>query len=162
MPVCEQCGIDYPLDELELSFKRPDVIAELSPEERSNIVQENSDLSVLSGERFFVRTVLPVPVLGRSRPYNLGVWVEVNQFSFERIYLLWNNAGQAEEPPFSVILANEVPLLPQTIGLGAQLQLSGPTARPIVYLAATAHPLVAEQSRGISVHRAHEYSSVFG
>lgn len=161
MPVCEQCGIEHSLDELELSFKRPDATAELSPEERSNILQENSDLSVLSGERFFVRAILPVPVRGWSRPYNVGVWVEVNQLSFERIYLLWDNASQAEEAPFSAILANEIPLLPQTIGLGAQLQLSGPTSRPSIRLAASAHPLVAEQSHGISVHRAHEYSSVF-
>ena len=134
MTVCEQCQIEHPLDEMELSFKWPDVIAELSPAERSDIAQENSDLSVLSGERFFVRAVLPVPVIGRSRPYNLGVWVEVDQLSFERIYLLWDNAGQAAEPAFSAILANAIPLLPQTIGLGAQLQLSGPTARPVIQI----------------------------
>lgn len=161
MPVCEQCGIEHALDELELSFKRPDATAELSPEERNSTVQENTDLSVLSGERFFVRAVMPIPVLGWSRPYNFGIWVEVNRLSFERIYLLWDSAGQAEEPPFSAVVANEIPLLPQTIGLAAQLNLSGPTARPSVRLAAAAHPLVAEQSRGISVHRAHEYSSVF-
>lgn len=160
MPICEQCGIDHSIDQLELSFKRPDIIAELATDERSSRVQENNDLAVLDGERFFVRAVLPLAVLERARPYNLGVWVEVDQRSFERIYALWDEVDQSNEPPFRASLANEVPLLPQTNGLAAELRLVSASTRPSVRLAPTAHPLVVEQFHGITEHRAHEYSSV--
>lgn len=162
MPICEQCGIDHPVDELELSFKRPDIIAGLTTDARSSRVQENNDLAVLDGQRFFVRAVLPLAVLERARPYNLGVWVEVDQRSFERIYAIWDEVDQSNEPPFHAHLANEVPLLPQTNGLAAELQLTSASTRPSVRLAFAAHPLAIEQFHGITLHRAHEYSSVFG
>lgn len=161
MPICSQCGIEHPIDGLELSFKRPDVVAELTSEQRSNRVQENSDLAVLDGERFFVRGVLPLPVVGGARPYNIGAWFEVDQRSFERIYVLWDEVGQANEPPFRASLANEIPLLPQNMGLAAELQLTGTFTRPTVRLLSAPHPLVREQLEGITAHRAYEYSSLF-
>lgn len=161
MPKCEQCGVDHPMDALELSFRRPDDIAALTPVERSARVQENSDLAVLDGERFFVRAVLPLPVHGRSRPYNIGIWVELDQPSFERIYALWDEVDQTAEPPFQVRLGNEIPLLPVTLGVAAELQLVSATLRPTVRLASPEHVLAVEQSRGITAHRAHEYSALF-
>jgi hypothetical protein len=45
--------------------------------------------------------------------------------------------------------------------LVASLSLTGPTTRPTVTLGPAEHPLVGEQSRGITAHRAAQYSSLF-
>ena len=161
MPICEQCGVEHPADELELSFRQPDAVAALSQEARSERVQENKDLCVLDGQRFFVRALLPLQVSGRANAYNVGVWVEVARVVFERIYELWDNPDQSSEPSFAATLANDIPTHPQTVGLRAQLSLTGPSTRPMIALDPAGHPLVSEQVRGITPHRAYEYSSLF-
>lgn len=155
--ICNECGKEHAADEIELTFKHPDPVIALSPESRAAEVQENSDLCIIKAERFFVRAVLPLPVLQRDHPYNLGVWVELQQSDFERIYELWDDLDQSSEPPFAVSLANAIPTLGNTNGLKAQLRLTGPTTRPQVYLALDDHPLAREQNLGISTHRVSEY-----
>lgn len=161
MPLCAECGQEHPPEDLELAFRRPDVVAALSAEEREARVQENLDLCVLDGARFFIRALLPLPVTGREQPYHVGLWVEVSQQAFERVYLLWNEATQAEEPAFHAEVANDISLHPPAGGLLATLALTGPTTRPIVTLSPAEHPLVAEQIRGISAQRAAQYSALF-
>jgi hypothetical protein len=136
-------------------------VAELEAAERESRVQENNDLCILDGKRFFVRALLPLPVLEGVQPYNVGLWVEVSQRDFERVYELWDAADQADEPSFDAQVANDIPLHPPVLGLAARLSLTGPTTRPEVTLETAEHPLVGEQVRGITVHRASEYSRLF-
>ncbi|EKT4471856.1 DUF2199 domain-containing protein [Pseudomonas sp. CJQ_7] len=90
----------------------------------------SDDIELVSAERFFVRATLPLPVLQRDEPYSGGVWVELMQPDFERIYEQWDAPHQSSEPPFSVSLANSIPTFGDTNGLHAQLRLTGPTTRP--------------------------------
>ena len=156
---CSVCGKDHPAEELELSYQRPDETAALSKQERSEFVQESADLSVFKGERFFVRAVLPLSVASRDRAYNIGLWVELSQLSFERIHALWEEPAQANEPPFEVQIANDLPFMPSTRGTPARLQLTGPATRPEVTVLPTKSPIYEEQSKGITAHRANEYSA---
>ena len=161
MPICAECGHEHPLDELELTFRRPDVVAALESVERDSRVQENRDLSVLDGKQFFIRALLPLPVAEREAPYNIGLWVQVSQSDFERVYELWDEEEQAQEPAFAATIANDIPNQPPTCGLAAALSLTGPETRPVLTLGQTEHPLVGEQNRGITAHRAAQYSSLF-
>ena len=159
--ICHQCGIEHSIDEMELTFRRPDAAACLSEQERKATVQENNDLCIIGGKRFFIRALLPLSVESRKRQYNIGLWVELNQTSFERVHALWDELEQDTEPPFDALIANSIPILPDTIGLSTKLQLTGPTTRPKVIVSENSHPLFGEQVNGITEHRAHEYSSLF-
>jgi hypothetical protein len=158
---CATCGIEHPIDDIELSFRRPDIVAVPSDAERQTRVQENAALSILEGRRFFVRAVLPLSVEIRPRTYNIGIWVEVGREAFERIYALWRDPNPSNEPPTAVTIANAIPTHPDTIALAASLRLTGPTTRPTVLLHCSEQALAMEQSNGITVHRAHEYSTLF-
>jgi hypothetical protein len=160
---CAVCGKRHPIAESELFFQRPDPIWGLSKSERPKRCKESDDLCVLWGEegkrdRHFVRAVLPLPVSGRDRPYRIGVWVETTKKDFRRILDLWSAADQAEEPPFKVRLANQLPVEGKSLGLVVHLQLAGPTERPAVVIPESKHSLYREQSRGITPHRAYEYT----
>ncbi|VXB17397.1 DUF2199 domain-containing protein [Massilia sp. 9I] len=159
--ICSKCGEEHPLEEMELTFRRPDAAAKMTEDERARLVRENSDLCVIEGKRFFIRAVLPLPVEGRDIPYCIGLWVEVSQAAFDRIYDLWESDEQRHEPPMPAHLANEVPTAPGSLGLEAQLRLSGPTVRPEVFLKPGTHQLYLEQSQGVDVHRIAEYTALF-
>jgi hypothetical protein len=161
--ICKVCGKSHPLSETELFFQRPDVIWEMPKDQREKRTKESDDLCILRGvgfkrDRHFVRAVLPLPVEGRDRPYRIGVWVETTEKAFQRIVELWSVADQDKEPPFPCELANRLPLQDNTVGLKVELKLSGPTERPAVLVKEQAHPLFNEQARGITQHRAHEYT----
>jgi hypothetical protein len=159
--ICEKCGEDHPLDDMELTFRRPDEAARLTDEERSRRVRENPDLCVIDGERFFVRAILPLPVESRDLAYAIGLWVEVSRDSFGRIYDLWDEEGQSDEPPFPATVANEIPIAAGSLGLAAQLQLTGPRTRPRAFLEPAGHPLYLEQAHGTDAHRVAEYTALF-
>jgi hypothetical protein len=156
---CSQCGKVHLLEDLELSFKRPDVLIELNDVERKELVKESDDLCTINWQRYFVRAVLPLPVERRSVPYNLGVWAEVDEPSFRSIVDHWDDPDQNQLPPFEAYLANDIPSLNKTCGLKVKLQLTGASSRPSITVPPSSHPLRQEQSEGITAHRAAEYTS---
>jgi hypothetical protein len=159
--ICSKCGVEHPLEEMELTFRRPDDVAKLPAEDRERLVRENSDLCIIEEDRFFVRAVLPLPVETREDPYCIGLWVEVSRDTFDHIYHLWDSEDQSAEPPFAARIANEIPTAAGSLGLEAELQLTGPRTRPKVFLAPANHQLYLEQTRGIDVHRVSEYTALF-
>lgn len=146
---------------MELTFRRPEDVAKLSVDDRARLVRANDDLCVVDGKRFFVRALLPLPVESREHPYCIGLWVEVTEAAFRRIYELWESNEQVLEPSFAAQIANEIPIVSGSLGLRAELRLTGPTTRPDVFLEPSEHPLYVEQARGIDEHRASEYSALF-
>jgi len=158
---CTECGEEHSIEDMELTFFLPDDAAYLSDEERKCNVQESGDRCIIEGKRFFIRALLPLSVLDRENPYNVGLWVEVQQPAFERIYELWSEPDQENEPPFQASIANTIPTLPNTVGLSGFLHLTGPNTRPKIILSYDEHPLYIEQQVGITTHRAYEYSSLF-
>lgn len=163
--VCSVCGKPHPREKIELTFRRPDIIAAIPKKTRSQRCKESDDLCALWGsgselDRFFVRGVLPLPVDGRDTPYRIGAWAEVDKDAFSRIIDLWKEPSQTEEPAFPGVLANAIPIHKSALGLNVQLQLTGPTTRPNIMVLDTSHALYQEQIRGVSEHRVHEYTSL--
>lgn len=156
--VCETCGLAHDGELFELAYLRPDAVVAMTDDERAQRVRESNDICRIDKSRFFLRGTLPLPVHDRPDGYMLGVWVEVSEASFARIYALWNDADQAFEPPFEATLANEVRHHPGSIGQPVALQLTGPKTRPSVFLVDQGYPLAVEQREGISFHRATEYT----
>ena len=144
-----------------MSFKRPDAVILLNDEERKELVKENDDLCVISRERYFFRAVLPLPVKNWEIPYQIGIWVEVNEKDYRRVVDRWEDPDQDQEPLFDATIANDIPSFDPTCGLQVKLQLTGPTSRPSIVISPSTHPLHQEQCQGITAHRAAEYSEYF-
>jgi hypothetical protein len=146
---------------MELIFRRPDEVVKLSKDDRARLVQENDDLCVIEGKRFFIRALLSLPVEAREIPYCIGLWVEVNQATFDRVYDVWDSTEQLQEPSFAARIANEIPTADGSYGLDAELRLTGPGTRPDVLLKPSQHQLYIEQTRGIDEHRVSEFTALF-
>ncbi len=159
--ICSVCGAEHPRSAMELTFKRPDPIVALSAEEREENCKESDDICVINWKRYFIRGVLPLPVEARDRPYRIGAWVEVEEDSYTRILELWDDENQASVSPFEAKISNSIPSLNETLGISANLQLTGPTSRPDILITDMNHQLYEEQNKSISSHRAYEYSSLF-
>ena len=155
---CDVCGKIHLLAESELAFGLPDIVFSLSDEQRTSRCKISSDVVILDDNQIFLRGLLPLHVLQRNQPYNLGVWVEVSETVFDEIHRLWDDPEQHKAPPMPGLLANAVPYHPETTGLKLSIQLTDPNTRPFFYLSQAAHALFQEQTSGIDAHRAFEYS----
>jgi hypothetical protein len=156
--VCAVCGKVHARTNIELCYKLPDAVHAIVESERKRRCRFSADAGVLDEKRFFLRGTLPLPVSGRPRPYNIGIWAEVSREAFVRTYELWADPDQAAEPRFPGVLANTLPQQPETCGLAVLVQLEGPTTRPTFHLSAADHPLFQEHTTGIDEHRALEYT----
>lgn len=157
--ICDTCGKAHALEEIELVLKLPQPIFELSEDQRAERCDVSEEMCAIDRNRFFIRGLLPIPVRGRSVPYRIGLWAELNENMLGRIYALWEDPSQVDEPLLPAILANDVPLVPSTMGMKIDIRLTGPTTRPDFYSRDTPHPLAIEQRRGVNAHRALEYGS---
>ena len=157
---CSVCGKVHRIEDSELVFKLPDIIHGLPRDERDKRCDISPDVCALDRERFFLRGLLPIPVSGRSQPYNVGVWAEISLETYRRIYERWDDPDQRDEPRLPGTLANNVPLHGmETLGVDISIQLIGQRSRPAFYVEMDGHPLKREQVQGVDEHRAIQYST---
>lgn len=162
LQACSSCGQIHALDEMELTFARPEPIDQIPETERAGRIKQNKDLASIGDDRFFVRAVLPLPVHDRNVPYNLGVWAEVTEETFFRVLDLWDDPEQDKEPAFSATLQNRLPHLPETCDLPVTLHLTGPKTRPRLVVPPSDHPLHQQQCQGVTAHVANQYTAGHG
>ncbi len=157
---CPCCERMVNASSIELTFKKPDYIAAMSAEDIEERCRYNDDIYICDGELFYIRCILPLPVQDKGSDYCLGVWVQVSESSFEHIYNLWDEEDLTSEEPLKGLLANQVPLNDETKGVEVTVQLIGATARPIVTVKDISCSLYNEQTCGVTIHRASEYSDL--
>lgn len=152
---CTQCGKEHTL--LEPSFRRPDVVFALPPEERRRrVVRESNDVCVLKGDagtRWFLRCILPIPVHGYPDGTAWGFWAEVSADDFATIEKNWSAEDQGRLGPFHASIANEDKTLPGTLGLNVLLRPTGPDTRPVLRFADDVRHVLADYAvSGVSLH----------
>ena len=147
---CEEEHVGLP----ELSFRLPEICAEVSEYDRQERVDSGSDLCVLDGEHHFVRAVLPIPLVGdHGEPldadYCWGVWSSLSRSNFERYQELMGEDPPDSEGPYFGWLSNELPgyEFPDHLRMHVHLQDDG--QRPRLELERTEHPLAVHQRDGM-------------
>ena len=153
--VCETCGRTHLGLPTDRAFKLPDEVWAIPEGERQERAKWTSDLCQM-GDKYFIRSFLPLPFKNREGHFGWGVWVKVSWPVFER-YLQIYEQDATDEPKAQGELANypsayELPsLIPVTLRFGT------PSQRPVVdFPSGAMHALAQEQAFGISDARYHE------
>ncbi len=100
--VCADCGKVHKRTDIELAYKLPDAVHASDAAGRKRRCRFSPDAGVLDEARYFLRGVLPLPVGGRPRPYNIGIWAEVWRDCFARTAELWTDQNQARAPDIGI------------------------------------------------------------
>ncbi len=129
---CSHCGELHDIGEIEASFELPDAYFELSDEERESRGILKGDFCQLD-ERYFIRSLIPVPVLGQEDEYCWGVWVELSKSDF---LIAWDNYDEEDVSSIQKMeatLANDVFEYEGSLGLEGDFQLN-PDMRPFFFI----------------------------
>lgn len=156
---CEVCGETHAGETRDIRMGLPQPIFLLDETERERRSWVADDAAVLDGERFFVRALLELPVVGEDGYFGYCAWIEVAEPDFAMLMELWDAEDGWRSGPFAGTLANELSPYAFTEGLPVQLRLREVQLLPLVELADGEHELVRAQRSGISPHRAHQLAA---
>jgi hypothetical protein len=152
---CEICGKDHAEPLTDKAFTLPDEVWAIPEEGRKAKAKYTQDLCQF-GNRYFIRCLLPIPFTEREGAFGWGVWLEVDWPTFER-YLKIYAQDATNEAPGSGVLANEIPIYENSIGLPAIMRFGTASQRPTVWFSEEErHACANEQRAGIDTRRYHE------
>jgi hypothetical protein len=144
------------------AFNAPYHYSCLSDEDKSSKAGLSSDFCVIRHDDqtdYFVRAVLAVPIHGVADPFVWGVWTSLSEKSFRRYYDTYD-APVAGDVFFGRV-CNRIPWYPQPqswLEADVVVQLDG--QRPLLRLHSAGdvadHPLVVDQTEGISIAKAQQ------
>lgn len=152
--VCSICGEEHVGLPTDWAYRLPDEVWAL-PESRRQEESRYSDDLCQWGERFFMRCVLPTPLIGANDSFGWGAWAEVSREVFERYLEFYDKDGSAE-PRLPGRLANALSAYAGSMGAVVEIQLRDPKSRPELFLPATDQSLLAEEQRAGVDHARHQ------
>jgi len=156
---CPSCGEMHPIDEIEGSHERPDVVHSIGIFSRVFRVRNDGCFCMLDRKRYFVRGLLCFPVAGRSGPYCWGVWAEIDRSTYTEMDRLWDEEGRESASTFPGVIANEVPLFGRPLlGLKVAISMQPVGLKPHFRVLDEGHAAYGEQSLGITEARAMEFN----
>ena len=155
--LCSICGKDHPVENIEKAFQLPDVIFQLSEDNREKRAKISPNFCALDDSRVFVRGLVPVPIKGKEDKYCWGVWAEVAWDTYGELYNTWDQEDCSEFEDLEGLIANALPTYEDTIDLPVRI-VRQPDTRPLFFVIPD-HSLKRDQQDGISedmpIHYAH-------
>lgn len=113
----------------------------------------SSDFCVIEGQYFFIRAVLPIPVIGMTEHFGFGAWSTLSRDNFEN-YLTGFDDGHYSDPgPWFGWLANRLADYVDDDPVPLSVELQPDTQRPKLYVDDPDHPLAIAQQEGITAER---------
>ncbi|MGW8566792.1 DUF2199 domain-containing protein [Isoptericola sp. NPDC055881] len=122
----------------------------------------NADTCVLvdaaGTTNYFVRGHIEIPVTDSDQgPFTWSIWVSLSEASMRTQVDHWNDPARADLAPMFAWLSTYLPYEPPTAPMAARLHSRPPGVVPWIELDPTLdHPLVHEQTHGITLHRVAE------
>ena len=159
---CDVCGEAHAGVTRNIRMGLPQPIFLLDEEERDRRSVVGDDSALLhgqTGDRFFVRGLLELPIAGEDGYFGYGAWIEVSEPDFAALGVLWDDDDGWRSRPVAGTLANELSPYAFTEGLSLQVRLREVELLPLVELDDGEHELVRAQRYGISPHRAHQLAA---
>ena len=159
---CDVCGETHAGETRDIRMSLPQPIYLLDEEERSSRAYVEDDFALLNGatgDRYFVRALVELPIADEDGYFGYGAWVEVSEADVTELGELWNDEDGQQAGPFHGTLANELSPYAFTEGLPVRIRLRDVQLLPLVELEDGEHELVRAQRHGISSHRAHQLAA---
>jgi hypothetical protein len=157
--LCSCCGLEHSGTPFSFAADFPDNYANMSPAERDTRATIASDQCIIDGKEFWLRGCLEIPIHELSEPFLWGVWANVLESDFDDISANWETEGREHTSgPYKGRLGNSLSLYAQTANLKLRILVRPVGERPLFFIEEPEHSLAREQTQGISLDAARQYS----
>lgn len=145
---------------LDIAFDAPIYWNQIPEAERDKRGQLTPDFCSIDERDFFVRGLIPIPILESDQVFMWGVWTSLSLKNYSRFVQLWHDPKIVDEPPYFGWLANKLPGYPDSLNLKTNVQSKDVKWRPYITLEPTDHPLAVEQRNGITFARVQQLAAL--
>ncbi|MHA7818334.1 MAG: DUF2199 domain-containing protein [Erythrobacter sp.] len=157
---CQACGERH--DGMPaLAADAPLYYYAIPEEEREERCSLDTELCVVDGEFYFVRSNILIPVHGIDEPFMWGVWVSLSRDNIDQYRDHFEDPDRARLGPYFGWLSASFLVYPDSENLKTMVHVQPPDERPHIELEPTSHPLAVEQREGISQERLAEIYATY-
>lgn len=150
---------------LDVGYDHPDAWPHASYRKNGGTVTVGQDRLTAdlcwSGNRFYVRGLLALPIRGTDATFAFGPWAEVSSPTFEAYRAVFGTPAEAALGASPAHLANALPGFPDSAGLPLMIRFAGGTDRPQFTVSEPSH-LNAAQRDGIGFDDLLDIYATFG
>lgn len=155
---CETFHEHFPLD---LAFQKPDEYFEIAKDEVNQRIwlndAFNADICMIDNYKFFIRGILPFPIIDTNDKFRFGIWVQVKEENCKRYYELWETNDASKEPSFDGVISNKLPHFEQSRGLAVTIKFQSNNQRPLFYLDTPKQDISIKQKTGVTMDEVHNF-----
>jgi hypothetical protein len=137
---------------LDVAYNKPDQWSDDFKDDKNCFL--NEDYCNIRDEEFYVRGVIPIPIIGTDQFFMYGVWGSVSKKSFDLVLNADEDPKRDEIPRLFSWLCNSVAGYPDSQSLKMDVVVQEIGARPHFELHRSDHPLAQEFHNGITPKRA--------
>ena len=157
---CSTCHQFHSGLPLSWAADSPDSFVGLKEQEREERAILGSDQCIIDQEKYFIRGLVELPIIGFGNVFLWGVWASVWKDDFDEISKHWETPGRENLiGPYKGRLNTRLSEYPDTLNLKCTIRIQPVGSRPLFYLDEPEHPLAYEQRQGISLERIQEIAS---
>ena len=142
---------------MDISYKNPADYFKIPPNERAKRVQITEDVCVIDNNEFYIRGVLPLPIIDSNDDFRWGVWARIEKQDFMIYLKYWDGNIPEKLPALSGHLSGEIKDYPESDMLPVEIYLQSKNQRPIFKVLSAKTPLGIDQEKGITLEKVHSF-----
>jgi hypothetical protein len=154
---CDICGKTHNGLPMDMSHKNPADYFEVPPSEREKRIQKTDDVCVIDDKEFYIRGILPLPVIDSTDEFRWGVWARVEEQDFKTYLKYWDGNIPENLLPLSGHLSGGMKDYPESDMLPVEIHLQSGNQRPVFRVLSDKTQLGFDQQKGISMAKVHSF-----
>jgi hypothetical protein len=154
---CGTCGkvhIGLPMD---MAYKNPGGYFEVPAKERAARIYNNDDVCVIDDSKFYIRGILPIPIVDSDDEFRWGLWAKVEESDFKIYSEYWDGNIPEDLPPLNGHLSGEMKDYPESDMTPIKIYLQSDNQRPFFKVLSNDSQLGIDQRKGITMEKVHSF-----
>jgi hypothetical protein len=154
---CGICGKTHGGLPMDMAYKNPADYFKIPPNERGERIKNNDDVCVIDDSEFYIRGVLPIPVIDFDNDFQWGTWARVEESDFKTYLKYWDGNIPENLPALIGYLSGGLKDYPESDMISVEIYLQSGNQRPIFKVLSSENPLGIDQQKGITMEKVHSF-----
>ena len=154
---CGTCGkihIGLPMD---MAYKNPAAYFKIPAKERAARIYSTDDSCVIDDVEFYIRGVLPIPVINSDDEFRWGLWAKVEESDFNIYSKYWDGHIPENLPPINGHLSGGMKDYLESDMTPFEIYLQSDNQRPFFKVLSNDSELGIDQQKGITMEKVHSF-----
>jgi hypothetical protein len=154
---CGTCGkihIGLPMD---MAYKNPGGYFKIPAKERAARIYSTDDICVIDDTEFYIRGILPIPVVDSDDEFRWGLWARVEESDFIIYSNYWDGDIPVNLPAINGYLSGGMKDYPESDMTPVEIHLQSDNQRPVFKVLPNESQLGIDQQKGITMEKVHSF-----